>query len=129
MDEVSGAHQIFQVTGFHLLAGHDLLDGREFENHAQNGGHGAMIPVSLIVEDQVLQLAPLDGHQRGAVSGGDGGKHTLGACVELDGCAWAGADADAAAEAEGFVETGLLALGLVRVSDFEAQQRTTIQRG
>jgi hypothetical protein len=67
LDEVSGAHQIFQVAGFHLLAGHDLLDGRELENHTQNGGHGAMIPVGLIVEDQVLQLAPLDGYQHGAV--------------------------------------------------------------
>ena len=84
MDEVSGAHQIFQVVGFHLLAGHDLLDGRELENHAQNGGHGAMIPVSLIVEDQILQLSPLDSHQHGAVSGGDRSEHALGAGVELD---------------------------------------------
>ena len=84
MDEVSGAHQIFQVAGFHLLAGHDLLDGWDLENHAQNGGHGAMIPVGLIVEDQVLQLASLDGHQHGAVGGGDGGEHALGAGVELD---------------------------------------------
>jgi hypothetical protein len=84
MDEVSGAHQIFQVAGFHLLAGHDLLDGRELENHAQNGGHCAMIPVGLIVENQVLQLAPLDSHQHGAVGGGDGGEHALGARVELD---------------------------------------------
>ena len=84
MDKVSRAHQIFQVAGFHLLAGHDLLDGRELENHAQNGGHGAMIPVGLIVEDQVLQLAPLDGHQHGAVSGRDGSEHALGAGMELD---------------------------------------------
>ena len=84
MDEVSGLQEVFEVAGFHLLAGHDLLDGRELENHAEDGGHGAMIPLRLIVEDEVLELAALDGHEHGAMGGGDGGEHALLAGAELD---------------------------------------------
>jgi len=49
--EISGLQEPFQVAGLHLPAGHDLLDGRQLENHAEDGGHGAMVPLRLIVEN------------------------------------------------------------------------------
>lgn len=84
MDGGAGLEEAFEVAGFHLPAGHDLLDGRQLENHAEDGGHGAVVPLGLIVEDEVLEQAALDGHEHGAVGGGDGGEHALLAGAERD---------------------------------------------
>jgi len=116
MDEAARLQEALEVAGFHLLAGHDLLDGGQLENYAEDGGHGAMIPLRLIVEDEVLELASLDGHEHGAVGGGDRGEHALGAGMEGDSAVGAGADADAATQAKGFVEARFFALGLMRVA-------------
>ena len=116
MDEISGLHEVLEVAGFHLLAGHDLLYGRQLENYAEDGGHGAMIPLCLIVEDEVLELAALDSHEHGAVGGGDGGEHALLAGAERNSAVGADADADTATQAEGFVEASLFAFGLMRVT-------------
>jgi len=91
------------------------LTGGEFENHSEDGGHGAMIRLRLVVEDQVLQLAALDGHEHSAVGGGDGGEHTLFAGAERDSAVGACAYANSATQAEGFIDARLFALGLVRV--------------
>src|ERR1035437_501213 len=115
VDEGAGLEEAFEVAGLHLAAGHDLLDGRELENYAEDGGHGAVVPLRLIVEDEVLELAALDGHEHGAVGDGDGGEHALLAGAERDSAVGAGADTETATQAEGFVEAGFFALGLVRV--------------
>jgi hypothetical protein len=37
-------YQVFHVTGFHLLACHNLLDGRDAQNDSQHSRQRAMIP-------------------------------------------------------------------------------------
>ena len=96
MDKISGSHQLIEVPRLHLLARHDLLDRGEFQNHSQNGSHGAMIPTCLIVEDEVLKLAPFNGHEYGAMGSGDWGDHTHLPEFEPDPAAWTSPRADAA---------------------------------
>ena len=116
MNEITRLHQMGKVARLHLPAGHDLFDGRKFENHSQNGSHGAMIPVRLIVEDEVLQFAPLNGHQHGTVGSGDGRNHALLASLQLDAGLAASTDAESAAQAERLIDARLSALGLVRIT-------------
>jgi len=80
--QVSGAHQIFQVAGFHLLAGHDLLDGRSLR----------ISPEWRPWRDDSSELdcrrsgsaaCPARWPSAGAVSGGDGGEHALGRAWSL----------------------------------------------
>ena len=96
MDKISGSHQLFKVPRLHLPARHDLLDRGEFQDHSQDGGHGAMIPMRLIVEDEVLKLVPLNGHEHGAMGSGDRGYHTHLPESEPDPAAWTSPHADAA---------------------------------
>jgi len=96
MDKISGSHQLFKVARLHLPARHYLFDRGEFQDHSQDGGHGAMIPIRLIVEDEVLKLAPLNGHEHGAMGSGDRGDHTHLPESEPDPAAWTSPHADAA---------------------------------
>ena len=116
MDKISGSHHLLKVSGLHLPARHDLLDGRELQNRSQNGGHGAVIPLRPIIEDEVLKLSALNGHEHGAVGGGDWGDHSPLAGIELDSPFGARPDADAATQAQGLVEARLPAPGLMRVA-------------
>lgn len=97
-----------QVTGFHLPGGHGLLEGRELEDDAQDGGHRAVAEQGLVIEYQVLKLAPLDGHHDGPVCGVEGGDDPLGPGLEADALCLADAGADPAAQADVHGELGRL---------------------
>jgi len=75
-----------------------------------------MIPLRLIVEDEVLEVAALNGHQHGAVGSGDGGDHTLLAGLERNSRFGTSADANSATQAQGLVEARFSALGLMRIA-------------
>jgi hypothetical protein len=62
------ADEIFEVAGLHLLCGHRSLDRREFEDCAEDRRHRAVIPMSVIVDDQILEFPTLDCHEDGAVN-------------------------------------------------------------
>jgi hypothetical protein len=57
-------NQSFQVARLHLLTGHYLFERRKPQDCAGKRGKGAMAEENLLVEDQVLQFAPLDRHDR-----------------------------------------------------------------
>ena len=114
MDKISGSHQLFKVPRLHLLARHDLLDRGEFQDRSQDSGHGAMIPIRLVVEDEVLKLPPLNGHEHGAMGSGDRGDHTHLPELESDHAAGTCPYAGAATQAQGLVDARFSALWLMR---------------
>jgi hypothetical protein len=92
------------------------LIGGELEDRAQDGGHGPVVPVGLVVEDEVLELASFDGHEDRTMGGGDGGDQAPFTRAEGQDVPGTGADTHAAAQAEVRLEFRLLAFGLARIS-------------
>ena len=78
--------QPFKVSRPDLPAGHGLLDRRHFQQHAQYCGHRPMAGERTLVEDQVLQLSPLDGHNHRAVGGIERRDHAGGPGLEVKAC-------------------------------------------
>jgi hypothetical protein len=70
----------------------------------------------LDVEDEILEFAPLDGHEHRAVSGGDGRQDALPTRTQRERIPVAGADTHAAAQANVLPHLRLLALGMARVA-------------
>ena len=75
-----------------------------------------MIPKRLIVKDQVLKLAPFNGHEHGTMGSGDRGDHTRLPESEPDPAIGTRPYADAATQTEGLVDPRLSARRLMRVA-------------
>src|ERR1022692_4828950 len=75
-----------------------------------------MIPTCLIVEDQVLKLAPFNGHEHGTMGSSDRGDYTHLPESEPDPAGGTRPYADAATQTEGLVDPRLSARGLMRVA-------------
>ena len=101
--------------GLHLPAGHGLLQGRQLEDHAEDGGHGLVMDVGLVIEDQVLELPALDGHQYHAMGRVDRRDDAPGPRAQAESTPGAGAHAHAAAQADGFVQPRFLALRVMGI--------------
>jgi hypothetical protein len=97
-----------EITGLDLAAGEGPLDGRQLEDGPEDRGHGPVAREGLVVEDEVLELAPLDGHEDRLVDRGEGGDDPLGTRFEAEALRLADADADPAPEAEVLVDLGHL---------------------
>ena len=75
-----------------------------------------MIPKRLIVKDQVLKLAPFNGHEHDTMGSGDRGDHTRLPESEPDPAIGTRPYADAATQTEGLVDPRLSARRLMRVA-------------
>ena len=106
--------QPFQIAGFELFTCENLLDRRQLQDHTQYPSHGAVAPQDLVIENQVLQFAALNGHDDRPVCAIQWRKYTLrtrlqGKTVVLV----ATADTNAATQAELFIQPGNFHPGLV----------------
>jgi hypothetical protein len=61
--------QGFKVSRFYLTARHRLFDRGQFKNDAENGSHRPVTEKSLIIENEILQLSPFDGHHNSQMNG------------------------------------------------------------
>ncbi len=64
---VCSAEEIFEVAGFYLLHGQQLLDRRQFEYCSQDCGQCPVAEQDPVVEYQVLEFAAFEGHDHGSV--------------------------------------------------------------
>ena len=74
-----------------------------------------MVPQHAVVEDQVLQIAALDGHHDNAMDGVERCDDTLRAGTQAHAGVSAGAHTDSAAQANFLIHLGFLHFRMVRV--------------
>ena len=96
-----------EILAPQLLARHEPLGWAEAQDRAEYRGHGAMARERAIVEDEILQLAPLHGHEHRAMRRIDGRDDARAPRAQREASLRAGADADAAAQADRLVDLGL----------------------
>ena len=108
-----------EVARTELLAGQDLFDRWEFQDHAEQRRQGTMAAEHLVVENQVLQLAALDRHEHNLVRRVDRRDDALLPRLHGQGADSAVAGADPAAKAEVFVYVCLLAAEAIGAIDLE----------
>ena len=104
-----------QILRLHLLARHDLLDRRQLQDNAEYRRECAVIPQSLIVKYQMLELAPFDRHDNGPMRGIDRRDHTFFALCKLDARNRTVSYTDAAAKTDLLVELRLFLLLIFRI--------------
>ena len=105
-----------QVDGLELFAGQGLLEGRELQDGAEDGGHGAVVGKGLVVEDQVLEGSLFDGLQDEAVGAVDRGDHFDWPALQGDGLFGTVPRTDPAAQTDGLVDDGSFFLSGNRAS-------------
>jgi len=59
----------FQVMGLDLAVGEELLDGRKLQNDAQKGSQCPVTEEDAVIENEVLEFVPLNGHDNRSVHG------------------------------------------------------------
>jgi hypothetical protein len=74
--------QGLQITGLDLVGGHGPGHRRQAQDDPQHGGQGPVMPQDLVVEQQVLQVAPFDGHHHRPVGAVQGCEHPIGPVLE-----------------------------------------------
>lgn len=103
--------QLVQVDRFKLLAGQGLLNRRQLQDGAEDLSHGPVAGESLVVEEQILQSALLDGLQDKAVGAVHRSDDLNRALLHMNGLGGTVPGADAAAQTEVFVDYRLLLVG------------------
>ena len=98
-----------KISRPNLLAGQSSFDRRQFQDHAEHSRQGSVTPKNLIVENQVLQFAPLDCHQNNFVRRVNRSNNATGARLYGQGPDFTVTGTDAAAKAELFVDNRPLA--------------------
>ena len=102
--------ELVQVDRFELLAGQGLLQRRQLQDRLEDCGHGTVVGESLVVKDQVLEGAFLDGLQYEAMGAVDRRDDLDRSPLHEDGFCRAVFGADAAAQADFGVDDGTLAV-------------------
>ncbi len=63
------AEHKFQKAGFNLFADQCLFNGWKSQNNSQHRGQRAVAPEDLIINNKVLKLAALNGHDSCPMNG------------------------------------------------------------
>ena len=89
--------EVVQVDGLELFAGQGLLEGRELQDGAEDGGHGAVVGKGLVV---------FDGLQDEAVGAVNRGDYFDRPALQGDGLFGTVPRTDPAAQTDGLVDDG-----------------------
>lgn len=97
---------MIEVDGFKLFARKGLFQGRELQDRAQDGCHGAVVGESLVVKNEVLEGPLFDGLDHEPVGAVDGRDDLDRPALEADRFFRAAARADTAAQTDVPVDDG-----------------------